>query len=213
MHLPQVTSHRHLLSALKKNQVLFLLILCSSLISFLESSLYRVQWLQSECVGQLCSESAATYTILPSLIFWVSSVSCWKSHISIFLNSSLSWNTFSSQYLTNNLRNDFWYIVWKYIFIVILQHVMMLRVLKRDYFFPSHLMVMLYCLLSVLPLRKLRPIWFPNTEVFLSIFAISFWILYSKILVIALMWIFLHPLCWAPNLSLLKTGSFGSEML
>lgn len=156
-----------------------MLILCSSLISFLESSLYQFQWLQSECVGQLCSESASTYTILPLLIFWVSSLSCWKFHISIFLNSSPSWNTFSSQYLRNNLRNDFWYIVWKYILIVILQHVMMLRVLKWDYFFPSHLMVMLYCLLSVLPLRKLWPIWFPNTEVFKFIFAISLWILYS----------------------------------
>lgn len=158
-----------------------MLTLSFSLISFLESSLYQFQWLQSESAGQLCSESAATYTIslfMPLLIFLVSSLLCWKFHISIFLNSSLSWNTFSSPYLRNNLRNDFWYIVWKYIFIIILQHVMMLRVLKWNYFFPSHLMVMLYCLLSVLPLRKLRPVWFPNNEVFLFIFAISFWTLY-----------------------------------
>ena len=91
----------------KKKKSSVMLILCSSLISFLESSLYQFQWLQSECVGQLCSESASTYTILPLLIFWVSSLSCWKFHISIFLNSSPSWNTFSSQYLRNNLRNDF----------------------------------------------------------------------------------------------------------
>ena len=91
----------------KKKKSRVMLILCSSLISFLESSLYQFQWLQSECVGQLCSESASTYTILPLLIFWVSSLSCWKFHISIFLNSSPSWNTFSSQYLRNNLRNDF----------------------------------------------------------------------------------------------------------
>ena len=44
-----------------------MLILSFSLTSVLESSLYWFQWLQSRPAGQLCSESAATYT--PACLF------------------------------------------------------------------------------------------------------------------------------------------------